>query len=229
MSLAVVGPSLRLEGVDFEYRIGTRVISVLSGVSFSVSPRRMTAVVGASGTGKTTLLQILGMLRTPTSGRVEIFGRDVGTLSEGERSWIRATEISFVFQSYQLLQGWTALENVELALTYSGVPPAERTRRAAAALENVGLGHRAAHYPMELSGGEQQRVGIARALVSEPSVILADEPTGNLDRSSAESIMTLLRDAAATAAVVLVTHNPDLAQQADSCVEVEGGHLRWLR
>jgi putative ABC transport system ATP-binding protein len=205
------------------------VISVLSGVSFSVSPRRMTAVVGASGTGKTTLLQILGMLRTPTSGRVEIFGRDVGTLSEGERSWIRATEISFVFQSYQLLQGWTALENVELALTYSGVPPAERTRRAAAALENVGLGHRAAHYPMELSGGEQQRVGIARALVSEPSVILADEPTGNLDRSSAESIMTLLRDAAATAAVVLVTHNPDLAQQADSCVEVEGGHLRWLR
>lgn len=229
MSVALVGPTLRLEGVDFEYRIGRRVIRVLDGVNLSVSPQRMTAIVGASGSGKTTLLHILGMLRTPTRGRVEIFGRDTRDLSETERSWIRATEISFVFQSYQLLHGWTALENVELALTYSGVPPSERTRRAVAALEAVGLGDRAGHYPLELSGGEQQRVGIARALVSEPTVILADEPTGNLDRSSAAEVMELLRDASSTAAVVLVTHNPDLAQQADSCVEVEGGQLRWLR
>lgn len=228
MSAARIAPSLRLEDVHFEYRIGRRVVSVLDGVSMSVLPRRMTAVVGASGAGKTTLLHILGMLRTPTRGRVEILGRDSADLPERERAWIRATEISFVFQSFQLLHGWTALENVELALTYSGVSPPERAERAAEALAQVGLQHRAAHYPVELSGGEQQRVGIARALVSEPAVILADEPTGNLDRSAAESVMKLLREACDVAAVVLVTHNPELARQADTCVEVANGHLRWL-
>jgi putative ABC transport system ATP-binding protein len=181
--------------------------------------------MGASGSGKSTLMNIIGCLDRPTSGRYYLDGMDVSRLSKDERADIRNRKIGFVFQGFNLLRRTSALENVELPLLYTGVPAAERTQRSRRALATVGLAHREENYPNQLSGGQQQRVAIARALVNHPSLVLADEPTGNLDSRTSVEIMSVFQklNRAARITIVLVTHEPDIAQYASRIVMVRDG------
>jgi len=200
-------------------------VEALRGVSLRIGAGEYVAVVGPSGSGKSTLMHLLGCLDRPSAGELRIGGRDVATMADAELAELRNRTIGFVFQSFQLLGRTSALDNVALPLVYRGVRRAERRDRAAAALDAVGLGHRLGHRPGQLSGGEQQRVAIARALVGEPTLLLADEPTGNLDTRSGTEVMAILErlNAERGVAVVVVTHNREVAEMARRRIGVRDG------
>jgi len=209
------------------YRMGDVEVHALREVSFSVAERDFVAVMGSSGSGKSTLMNIIGCLDRPTSGTYRLDDQEVSRLDRRALARIRNRTLGFVFQSFNLLARTSALENVELPLMYAGVPARERRRRAAEALRRVGLAERAHHHPNQMSGGQQQRVAVARALVSQPRLIVADEPTGNLDSRTTVEIMVLFQElAAAGITVLLVTHEPDVAAYASRVVVMRDGRIR---
>ncbi len=206
------------------YHVGDSDVHALRDVSLEIAKGDYLAVMGPSGSGKSTLLNILGCLDRPTSGTYSFDGRDVGSLTDIERTRLRQTEIGFIFQFFHLLPRLTAQGNVELPMLFAGVPRAERRQRAARALEAVGLADRAHHRPDQLSGGQRQRVAISRAVVMEPGLVLADEPTGNLDRAAAIEVMDLLGSMNADGqTVVLVTHDPEVGARARTAVRMDDG------
>ena len=208
------------------HRTGDVSVEALRGVSFVVDRGEFVAIMGPSGSGKTTLLGILGCLDRPTTGSYRLVGQEMSGLSETRRARVRGERIGFVFQAYNLLPRSTAFKNVELPLIYAGVRAAERRSRALEALAAVGLSQRAHHLPSQLSGGEQQRVAIARALVVQPSVVLADEPTGNLDSASADEVLTILEQVNRQGAtIVMVTHSSQVAERASRIVRFEDGRV----
>jgi putative ABC transport system ATP-binding protein len=215
---------LRLDAISRTYDMGHVQVEALHGVSMTVERGEMVAILGPSGSGKTTMMSIIGCLDRPTSGRYELDGTDVGSLGDTALARIRSRTIGFVFQSYNLLPGTSAVDNVATPLLYQGVPRREREARAAAALERLGLGHRLRHEPTELSGGEQQRVALARALVTEPALVLADEPTGNLALHQGQEVLELFQELhAAGHTILLITHNPDVAAIAQRQVHLLDG------
>ncbi len=222
------GLIVRLEGVGKDYVSGPEIVHALRGVSLELSRGELVAIIGASGSGKSTLMNILGCLDRPTRGRYELAGLDVTSQDADARAIVRNRLIGFVFQSFNLLPRTSALENVELPLLYRGVARRERRRRALEALGRVGLEDRLSHTPAQLSGGQQQRVAIARALVSRPALLLADEPTGNLDTRTSLEVLALLQALARDegVAVVLVTHEPDIAACAERVIDVRDGRVR---
>lgn len=221
-------PLIRLENVHKIYHLGEVQVHALRGVSLEIDRGEFVAVMGASGSGKSTLMNILGCLDRPTRGSYFLDGTDVSALSKVELAKIRNQKIGFVFQQFNLLPRTSALENVELPTIYAGVPSEERHQRAIQALERVGLADRAHHYPSQLSGGQQQRVAIARALVNRPSILLADEPTGNLDSRTSVEIMDILQhlNEQEGLTVVIVTHEHDIAQYAKRVLEFRDGKIR---
>ena len=219
-------PLLEAQDLTRLYTVGGEEVRALDGVSFSVRRAEWVAIMGQSGSGKSTLMNILGCLDTPTSGRYRIRGQDVAGLSDDALADLRNREIGFVFQTFQLLPRSTALANVELPLVYRGVPRRERRERAEAALCAVGLQNRMHHQPNELSGGQRQRVAIARALVGDPSLLLADEPTGNLDSATGEEIMRLFGELHRRGhTLLLVTHEPKLAARCPRAVRLSDGQV----
>lgn len=217
-------PVIELEDIQQEYGSGVAAVNALRGISLTVASGEYLAIMGPSGSGKSTLMNLLGCLDVPTSGRYLLSGEDVGSMGERQLAKIRNQKIGFVFQSFNLLQGMNALSNVELPLVYSGVGRAERKERAESALERVGLADRKTHRPQELSGGQQQRVAIARALVTEPTLLLADEPTGNLDSASTEDILEIVDELASEGrTVVLITHEDQVAERAHRVVRLSDG------
>ncbi len=211
-----VGRTYHLEGID---------VVALRSVSLRILPGEFAAIVGPSGSGKSTLMHLLGLLDRPTTGQIRVGGREATTLSDAELAGLRNATIGFVFQSFQLLARTSAVDNVALPLLYRGVRKSERRSRAVAALESVGLGHRLSHRPAQMSGGEQQRVAIARALVGEPDLLLADEPTGNLDTTTGSEIMGVLEqlNAEQRVAVLIVTHDREVAGRARRQIHVRDG------
>jgi putative ABC transport system ATP-binding protein len=221
---AAAVPVIDLHDITRTYVMGDNVVRALRGVSLRVERGESVAIMGPSGSGKSTLMNTLGCLDRPTSGSYLLLGEDISTLSKAELAHVRGRRIGFVFQSFNLLSRTSALENVELPLLYAGLSGRERHRRARAALERVGLGDRLDHIPSQLSGGQQQRVAIARALVADPEVIMADEPTGNLDSRTSVEIMAILQSLVATGiTVVLVTHEPDIATHAARVIVLKDG------
>ena len=220
-------PAAEAVDVRRSYPLDGVTVEALRGVSLRIDQGEYVAVIGPSGSGKSTLMHLLGCLDRPTSGLLRVGGRDVATLSDAELAELRNRTIGFVFQSFQLLARTSARDNVALPLVYRGLRRTERRERAEAALRSVGLGHRLEHRPSQLSGGEQQRVAIARALVGEPRLLLADEPTGNLDTRSGEEVMAILERLVAErgVAVVVVTHDAEVAALADRRVHVRDGLL----
>jgi putative ABC transport system ATP-binding protein len=215
---------LTLAHVGREYEMGHETVHALRDVSMTVERGEMVAIVGPSGSGKSTMMSIIGCLDRPTSGRYELDGRDVGALGDGALAAIRSRMIGFVFQSYNLLPGTSALENVATPLLYQGVSRKDRHARAAAALERLGLGHRLKHEPTELSGGEQQRVALARALVTNPALVLADEPTGNLPQHQGEEVLRLFHELHSIGnTILLITHNPEVAAAAERRIHLLDG------
>ncbi|HYG66522.1 MAG TPA: ABC transporter ATP-binding protein [Anaeromyxobacteraceae bacterium] len=208
------------------YEVGGETVKALDGVSFRIERGEWVAIVGQSGSGKSTLMNLLGCLDTPTSGGYRLNGVDVARMTDDELADVRNREIGFVFQTFQLLPRATALANVELPLVYRGVPRRERHERAVEALVAVGLENRMHHKPNELSGGQRQRVAIARALVGEPSILLADEPTGNLDSATGEEIIRLFSELHHRGhTIVLVTHEPRLAARCPRAIRIMDGHV----
>ena len=198
----------------------------LSGIRMTIRKGEFLSIAGPSGCGKSTLLSILGLLDTPSGGSHRLNGRPVAGLNMAERARIRNREIGFIFQSFNLIGDLTVFENVELPLTYRGMKSADRRERVQAALEKVGMAHRAKHLPSQLSGGQQQRVAVARALVGDPVILLADEPTGNLDSKNGEAVIALLRELhAAGSTICMVTHDPRFAQAADRTIELFDGRV----
>lgn len=219
-------PLIVLEGITKHYRMGAEIVQALRGIDLQINPNEYVAIMGPSGSGKSTLMNILGCLDWPTSGRYVLDGVDISQLDDAALAAIRNRKIGFVFQTFNLLPRATALKNVELPLIYAGVSPQQRRQRAIAALESVGLGDRLRHKPPELSGGQRQRVAIARALVTEPSLILADEPTGNLDSKTGEEIMQLFeRIWREGNTVLLVTHEDDIARHARRIIRIRDGRV----
>jgi putative ABC transport system ATP-binding protein len=218
-------PAFEAVGVTRTYRMDGVSVHALRGVDLRIDPGELVAIIGPSGSGKSTLMNVLGCLDRPTEGTVRVDGHDVATLSDTELARLRNRTIGFVFQSFQLLQRTSAEDNVALPLVYRGVRRVERKQLAREALEAVGLGHRLRHRPSQLSGGEQQRVAIARALVGQPRVLLADEPTGNLDTRTSEDVMGIIErlNADLGVAVVLVTHEASVAAHARRQIAVRDG------
>ena len=198
----------------------------LAGIHLELKKGEYLAIAGPSGCGKSTLLAILGLLDSPSDGAYTLNNKAVGNLKLSERARIRNREIGFIFQAFNLIGDLTVYENVELPLTYRGMPGSERKKRVHDALERVGMGHRVKHYPSQLSGGQQQRVAVARALVGEPSILLADEPTGNLDSANGEAVMDLLKELHRTGATIcMVTHDPRYALYADRSIHLFDGRI----
>ena len=219
-------PVIRIEAITKEYAMGDTTIRALRGIDLLIHRNEYLAIMGPSGSGKSTLMNIVGCLDTPDRGRYEFRGKDVASMDDDELAGIRNREIGFVFQTFNLLPRSTALQNVELPLIYAGVGSQERLERAATALHDVGLGDRMHHRPNELSGGQRQRVAIARALVTMPTIILADEPTGNLDSRTGEEIMALfeaLYDLEHT--IILVTHEEQIARYARRVIRLRDGTI----
>lgn len=215
---------IRIEGVTKLYRMGTETIHALRGVNLEIRRNEYLAIMGPSGSGKSTLMNMLGCLDTPSAGRYDFNGKDVARMVDDELAEIRNREIGFVFQTFNLLPRSDALHNVELPLIYAGLRPAARRERALVALRNVGLGDRIHHKPNEMSGGQRQRVAIARALVNHPSILLADEPTGNLDSRTGEEIMALFEDLYEQGhTIIVVTHEEDIARHARRVVRLRDG------
>jgi len=216
-----------LQRITKTYGQGSAAFQALKGVDLSIEQGQFVAIMGASGSGKSTMMNILGCLDTPTSGTYRFNGVEVQSMTKDQRSLLRRRYLGFVFQGFNLLARTSALENVELPLMYSGLPATERQARARRTLEAVGLSNRADHQPSQLSGGQQQRVAIARALVNSPALILADEPTGNLDTRTSIEIMALLQDLNRQGiTVVLVTHELDIAHYASRVIQFRDGRLR---
>jgi putative ABC transport system ATP-binding protein len=217
---------IKLEGVNKVFFTEELETHALSGVHLDIHKGEYVSIAGPSGCGKSTLLSLIGLLDTPTDGKYWLNGKAVEELGLGERSRIRNREVGFIFQSFNLIGDLNVFENVELPLTYRGMPSSERKQRVQEALERVGMAHRMKHYPSQLSGGQQQRVAVARALVGDPAVLLADEPTGNLDSKNGEAVMDLLGDLhRAGSTVVMVTHDPRFARHAGRTVHLFDGRI----
>jgi len=217
---------IRLEGVSKQYRMGDQVVHALQGIDLHIRANDMVAFIGASGSGKSTMMNIVGCLDRPSSGEYWLNGRAVATMSGDELASVRNREIGFIFQSFHLLPRASALDNVAQPLIYRGVPLRERLALAEQALQRVGLGERMHHRPNELSGGQRQRVAIARALVGKPAILLADEPTGNLDSATSQEILALIRELHADGqTVIMVTHEPEIADQCRRVVRLRDGRI----
>jgi putative ABC transport system ATP-binding protein len=226
MSAAAGAPLLRMEGVTKIFQTDEVETHALSGVHLEISSGEYISIAGPSGCGKSTLLSILGLLDTPTEGSYFLNGKPVQGLKLSERARIRNREIGFIFQSFNLIGDLTVFENVELPLTYRGMRSSERKQRANEALERVGMGHRAKHLPSQLSGGQQQRVAVARAVAGQPLILLADEPTGNLDSTNGDAVMELLRELhRGGATICMVTHDPRFARHADRSIHLFDGRV----
>ena len=225
-SMEKVKEIIRLEDICRIYRVGSQEVRALDGVSLSVFRNEYVAIMGPSGSGKSTLMNILGCLDSPDSGRYILNGTDVSEMDDGELADVRNREIGFVFQSFNLLPRYNALENVALPMVYAGVPAGERREKAAEALRSVGLEDRIDHRPNELSGGQRQRVALARALINSPSIILADEPTGNLDTHTSIEIMRLFDQIYRNGnTVIVVTHEEDIAAYAHRVIRLRDGNI----
>src|SRR5512140_1539795 len=219
-------PLIRLDAVSKVFVTDEVETHALSGIHFEVKKGEYLSIAGPSGCGKSTLLAILGLLDTPTDGTYYLNGKPVQGLKLSERARIRNREIGFIFQAFNLIGDLTVYENVELPLTYRGMPSAERKKRVHESLERVGMSHRVKHYPSQLSGGQQQRVAVARALAGDPSILLADEPTGNLDSTNGEAVMELLRDLhRGGATICMVTHDPRYERFADRNIHLFDGRI----
>lgn len=217
---------IRIEGLTKHYKIGDEIIKALNGVDLSIGKNEYVALMGPSGSGKSTIMNIIGCLDTPTSGNYYLNGPDVANLHDNQLAEIRNKEIGFVFQTFNLLPRYSALDNVALPLVYAGVPKDVRQQKAKEALTSVGLADRMFHKPNELSGGQRQRVAVARALVNNPSIILADEPTGNLDTKTSHEIMALFDQIhAAGNTIIIVTHEEDIARMARRIVRMRDGKI----
>jgi putative ABC transport system ATP-binding protein len=217
---------IRLEGVTKVFFTDEVETHALSGIHLEIQKGEYVSIAGPSGCGKSTLLSILGLLDSPSDGKYWLNGTGVENLNLGERARIRNREVGFIFQSFNLIGDLNVYENVELPLTYRGMPSAERKQRVVEALERVGMSHRIKHYPSQLSGGQQQRVAVARALVGSPSILLADEPTGNLDSKNGDAVMELLRDLHRSGATIcMVTHDPRFARYAQRTVNLFDGRV----
>lgn len=217
---------LHLRDITRDFKLGSQTVHVLKGIDLDIHKNQYVALMGPSGSGKSTLMNLLGCLDTPTAGNYRLNGTDVSSLNDNELAQIRNNEIGFVFQTFNLLPRSTALENVALPLVYAGMPKEERLKRAAEVLKQVGLEDRMDHRPNQLSGGQRQRVAVARALVNNPALILADEPTGNLDSKTSVEIMKLFDDIqAAGNTVILVTHEEDIAQHAKRIIRLVDGNI----
>ena len=217
---------IELKDIVKIYKVGSEEVHALRGVNLSIQPNEYVSIMGPSGSGKSTLMNIIGCLDTPTSGRYELEGVPVHEMDDNQLAEIRNRKIGFVFQTFNLLPRVNALHNVELPLIYSGIPAAKRKILAEAAIEKVGLSDRKNHKPNELSGGQRKRVAIARALVNNPSIILADEPTGNLDSATGEEIMQIFKDLhEAGNTVVIITHEKDIAERAKRIVHIRDGNI----
>ena len=217
---------VKIQDISKIYNPGENEVRALDHVSVEIEKNEFVAIIGQSGSGKSTLMNMLGCLDVPTSGTYMLHGKDVSNMTDDEQSDIRNKEIGFIFQGFNLIPSLTALENVELPLIYRGVSKSVREELATIALQKVGLEHRMGHKPSEMSGGQQQRVAIARAIAQAPPIILADEPTGNLDSASTKEIMGILRnlhDEGRT--VIIITHDDEIAQQADRVIKIRDGHI----
>ncbi|HYC61391.1 MAG TPA: ABC transporter ATP-binding protein [Thermoanaerobaculia bacterium] len=221
-----MAPLIHLEGLTKVFYTDDIETHALDGVHLDIEDGEYVAIAGPSGCGKSTLLSILGLLHSPTSGEYTLNGTPVAQITAAQRARIRNKEVGFIFQSFNLIGDLTVEENVELPLTYRGMPATERKTRVQVALERVGMSHRMKHYPAQLSGGQQQRVAVARAIVGSPSIVLADEPTGNLDSRNGEAVMTLMRELNREGATIcMVTHDPRYAKHADRTIHLFDGRV----
>lgn len=219
-------PIIELKGIRRDFKMGTHTVKVLKGIDLTIEKNEYVALMGPSGSGKSTLMNLLGCLDTPTEGEYHLNGQDVSSLTDNQLADIRNQEIGFVFQTFNLLPRQTALDNTALPLVYAGMSKSHRRERASVVLNNVGLGDRMDHQPSQLSGGQRQRVAVARALVNNPSLILADEPTGNLDSKTSVEIMRLFDEIHAQGnTIVLVTHEEDIAQHAHRIIRLRDGMI----
>ena len=215
---------IEIDGVTKRYKLGEQIVYALNGVNLNIERGEYTALMGPSGSGKSTLMNIIGCLDSPTEGTFFLNNKEVSRMSDSALSEVRNTEIGFVFQTFNLLNRLNAIENVSLPLVYAGIPKKEREERAKEVLDKVGLGDRMSHKPNELSGGQRQRVAVARALINNPSILLADEPTGNLDTQTSHEIMALFEEIhSAGNTIVLVTHEEDIAQHAKRIIRLRDG------
>ena len=218
---------IKLENVCKNYKLGEVELQVLKEINLEILPGSFVTIMGPSGSGKSTLMYILGFLDTPSSGKIYLEGKDVSGFSEDKLAQIRGKKIGFIFQQFDLFQNFSALENVMLPMIFQGVPETKRKERAKKLLESINLGHRIKHKPTELSGGEQQRIAIARSLVNNPEIIIADEPTGNLDSGTGKIVMEILtklhREQNKT--IVVVTHDPNIASYSQNVVHIQDGQI----